>query len=38
MMKAAVAINAEPGLTGRKAVLDQLEHALQLYLRTVLEQ
>jgi AcrR family transcriptional regulator len=32
LMKAAVALSAEVGLSGRKAALDQLERALQLYL------
>ncbi|MGC1547090.1 MAG: TetR/AcrR family transcriptional regulator [Rhodanobacter sp.] len=36
LMKAAVAVNAEPGLTGRKAALEQLQHMMQLYLRTAL--
>lgn len=36
MMKAAVAVNAEPGLAGRKAALAQLQRALQLYLRAAL--
>lgn len=36
MMKAAVAVNAEPGLGGRKAALAQLQRALQLYLRAAL--
>jgi AcrR family transcriptional regulator len=37
LMKAAVAVNAEPGLSGRKAALEQLQHALQLYLREALQ-
>ena len=37
LMKAAVAVNAEPGLNGRKAALDQLQQALQLYLREALK-
>lgn len=35
LMKAAVAVNAEPGLRGRKAALEQLETALRLYLRAL---
>lgn len=35
LMKAAVALSAEAGLGGRKAALDQLELALQLYLRSL---
>lgn len=35
-MKVALAVNAEPGLTDRKSALSELEHALQLYLRSVL--
>jgi AcrR family transcriptional regulator len=37
LMKAAVALNAEPGLAGRQQALDQLQLALQLYLRTMFE-
>jgi AcrR family transcriptional regulator len=33
LMKAAVALNAEPGLAGRRLALNQLQQALQLYLR-----
>jgi AcrR family transcriptional regulator len=33
LMKAAVAVNAEPGMPGRQAALAQLRRALQLYLR-----
>jgi AcrR family transcriptional regulator len=36
LMKSALAINVEPGLPDRKNALAQLEHALQLYLRSVL--
>lgn len=36
MMKAAVAIQAEPGMPGRQAALSQLQHAMQLYLHDVL--
>lgn len=36
LMKAALAINAEPGLPDRKNALAQLERALQLYLRSIL--
>jgi AcrR family transcriptional regulator len=36
LMKAAVAVNAEPGMPGRKAALDGLQRALQLYLREAL--
>ena len=32
LMKAAVALNAEPGLAGRRLALDELQQALQLYL------
>ena len=32
LMKAAVALNAEPALTGRRLALSQLQQALQLYL------
>jgi AcrR family transcriptional regulator len=35
LMKAAVALSAEPGLGGRKAALEQLELALQLYLHSL---
>jgi AcrR family transcriptional regulator len=35
MMKAAVAIHAEPGMPGRQAALVQLQHAMQLYLHDV---
>lgn len=35
LMKAAVALSAEAGLSGRKAALEQLELALQLYLRSL---
>jgi AcrR family transcriptional regulator len=35
LMKAAVALSAEVGLSGRKAALDQLERALQLYLASL---
>jgi AcrR family transcriptional regulator len=35
MMKAAVAIHAEPGMPGRQAALAQLQHAMQLYLHDV---
>jgi AcrR family transcriptional regulator len=37
LMKAAVALNAEPGLAGRRLALNQLQHALQLYLRALFE-
>lgn len=37
LMKAAVALNAEPGLAHRRAVLEQLQQALRLYLRTLFE-
>lgn len=36
LMKAALAVNAEPGLPDRKNALIQLEHAMQLYFRSVL--
>jgi AcrR family transcriptional regulator len=36
LMKAALAVNEEPGLTDRKSALAELEHALRLYLRSVL--
>jgi AcrR family transcriptional regulator len=36
MMKAAVAIQAEPGMPGRQAAQAQLQHAMQLYLHDVL--
>ncbi|GAB2571324.1 TetR/AcrR family transcriptional regulator [Dyella jejuensis] len=35
LMKAAVAIQAEPGMPGRHAALGQLQHAMQLYLHDV---
>jgi AcrR family transcriptional regulator len=35
IMKAAIAINAEPGMPGRQAALAQLQHAMQLYLHDV---
>jgi AcrR family transcriptional regulator len=35
MMKAAIAIQAEPGMPGRQAALSQLQHAMQLYLHDV---
>jgi AcrR family transcriptional regulator len=35
MMKAAIAIQAEPGMPGRQAALAQLQHAMQLYLHGV---
>ncbi|GLQ99978.1 TetR/AcrR family transcriptional regulator [Dyella mobilis] len=35
MMKAAIAIHAEPGMPGRQAALIQLQHAMQLYLHGV---
>jgi AcrR family transcriptional regulator len=35
MMKAAIAIQAEPGMPGRQAALAQLQHAIQLYLHGV---
>jgi AcrR family transcriptional regulator len=35
MMKAAVAIQAEPGMPGRQAAMAQLQHAMQLYLHDV---
>ncbi len=34
LMKAAVAVNAEPGLSGRKAALEQLKTMLRLYYCT----
>jgi AcrR family transcriptional regulator len=37
LMKAAVALNAEPGLAGRRLALNQLQQALQLYLRALFE-
>ena len=37
LMKAAVALNAEPELTGRRLALNELEHALQLYLHALLK-
>jgi AcrR family transcriptional regulator len=37
LMKAAVALNAELGLTGRRAALEQLQRALKLYLRALIE-
>jgi AcrR family transcriptional regulator len=36
LMKAPIAVQAEPGLVGRPAVLDELRRAMQLYLRAVL--
>jgi AcrR family transcriptional regulator len=35
IMKAAIAIHAEPGMPGRQAALSQLQHAMQLYLHDV---
>jgi AcrR family transcriptional regulator len=35
MMKAAIAIHAEPGMPGRQAAVAQLQHAMQLYLHGV---
>jgi AcrR family transcriptional regulator len=35
LMKAAIAIHAEPGMPGRQAALAQLQHAMQLYLHGV---
>jgi AcrR family transcriptional regulator len=35
LMKAAVALNAEPALAGRRLALNQLQQALQLYLRAL---
>jgi AcrR family transcriptional regulator len=35
MMKAAIAIQAEPGMPGRQKALSQLQHAMQLYLHDV---
>jgi AcrR family transcriptional regulator len=35
MMKAAIAIHAEPGMPGRAAALAQLQHAMQRYLHDV---
>jgi AcrR family transcriptional regulator len=35
IMKAAIAINAEPGMPGRQVALAQLQHAMQLYLHDV---
>lgn len=35
LMKAAVALNAEPGLAGRRAALEQLQQAMQLYLHAL---
>lgn len=35
MMKAAIAIQAEPGMPGRQAALSALQHAMQLYLHDV---
>jgi AcrR family transcriptional regulator len=35
MMKAAIAIHAEPAMPGRPAALAQLQHAMQLYLHDV---
>ncbi len=35
LMKAAVALNAEPGLAGRRVALEQLQQALRLYLRAL---
>jgi AcrR family transcriptional regulator len=35
LMKAAVALNAEPGLAGRPLAMSQLQRALQLYLRAL---
>ncbi|WP_225737166.1 TetR/AcrR family transcriptional regulator [Dyella acidiphila] len=35
MMKAAIAIHAEPDMPGRDAALMQLQHAMQLYLHGV---
>ena len=37
LMKAGVALNAEPGLSGRRAALEQLQQALMLYLRALTE-
>ena len=37
MMKAAVAIQAEPAMPGRQTALAQLRHAMQLYLHDVLD-
>jgi AcrR family transcriptional regulator len=37
LMKAAVALNAEPGLGGRRLAVNQLQQALQLYLRALFE-
>lgn len=36
MMKAAVAMHAEPDMPGRAAAMAQLQHAMQLYLHDVL--
>jgi AcrR family transcriptional regulator len=36
MMKAAIAIQAEPGMPGRQTALSALQHAMQLYLHDVL--
>jgi AcrR family transcriptional regulator len=35
LMKAAVAVNAEPGLASRKQALDQLQLVMQLYLHSL---
>jgi AcrR family transcriptional regulator len=38
LMKAAIAIHAEPGMPGRQAAIAQLQHAMQLYLHDVFGQ
>jgi AcrR family transcriptional regulator len=38
MMKAAIAIQTEPGMPGRQAAQSALQHAMQLYLHDVLGQ
>jgi len=37
IMKAAIAIHAEPGMPGRQAAVTQLQHAMQLYLHGVFD-
>jgi hypothetical protein len=37
LMKATVAIQAEPAMPGRQAAQAQLQHAMQLYLHDVLQ-
>jgi hypothetical protein len=37
MMKGAAAIQAEPGMPGRQAALEQMQHAMQVYLHGVFE-